>query len=240
MQARRGTVDGRIRTMPAEKRRDAGTIAIRPLTKARWPDLVRLFGERGACAGCWCMFPRLPRQEYLRGQGALNRRRLQALVRRGEVHGVLAYVDGEPAAWCSFGPRDSFPSLERSRILAPVDAQPVWSVVCFFIKRPYRRRGLSARLLEAAALYAARRGAPVLEGYPHDRDRARLPDAFAWNGLLASFRRAGFEEVARRSAGRPIVRRSLSPALRRRRAGAEQGAARGAVRARRQRSTSSS
>lgn len=199
-----------MRGMAGATERHAGAIAIRALTPALWPDLVRLFGERGACAGCWCMFPRLPRSEYVRGQGAVNRRRLQRLVRRREIHGVLAYVDGEPAAWCSFGPRDSFSSLGRSRVLAPVDATPVWSVVCFFIKRPFRRRGLSSRLLEAAALYAARRGAPALEGYPHDRDRAKLPDAFAWSGLLASFRRAGFKEVARRSAGRPIVRRVLA------------------------------
>ena len=197
---------------------------------------MRLFGERGACAGCWCMFPRLPRSEYVRGQGALNRRRLQTLVRRGGIHGLIAYVDREPAAWCSFGPRVSFSTLGRSRILAPVDDRPVWSVVCFFIRRPFRRRGLSSRLLEAAAVYAARRGAPALEGYPHDPDRGPLPDAFAWNGLLASFRRAGFEDVARRSVGRPIVRRSLARA----RTGTAGGAARNGVRPRRQRSTSSS
>lgn len=185
-------------------------VTIRPLTPALWPDLVRLFGARGACAGCWCMFPRLPRREYLRGQGALNRRRLRGLVMRRAVHAVIAYVEGVPAAWCSFGPRASFSSLGRSRLLAPVDDRPVWSVVCFFIGRPFRRKGLAARLLEAAAAYAARRGATILEGYPHDRDRAKLPDAFAWSGLLASFTRAGFREVARRSAGRPIVRRALT------------------------------
>lgn len=215
MQARSGTVGGTIRGMPRGKdgqekeKHGPGQMAVRPLTPALWPDLVRLFGERGACAGCWCMFPRLPRKEYLAGQGPTNRRRLQRMVRRREVHAVIAYVDGEPAAWCSFGPRDSFPSLGRSRLLAPVDDRPVWSVVCFFIKRPFRRQGLSSRLLEAASEYAARRGASILEGYPHDRDRAKLPDAFAWSGLLASFDRAGFKEVERRSAGRPIVRRTL-------------------------------
>ena len=140
----------------------------------------------------------------------MNRRRLRALVSRGEVHGVLAYVDGEPAAWCSLGPRESFISLAKSRVLAPVDDRPVWSIVCFYIGRPHRRRGLSSQLLEAAAAYAARRGATLLEGYPHDRGRAPLPDAFAWHGLLTSFQRAGFAEVARRSAGRPIVRRAVS------------------------------
>jgi hypothetical protein len=31
-------------------------------------------------------------------------------------------------------------------------------------------------------------------------------DAFAWNGLAAAFRKAGFREVARRSPTRPIMR----------------------------------
>jgi GNAT superfamily N-acetyltransferase len=181
------------------------------MTPARWPDLVRLFGKHGGCAGCWCMYPRLRHRDYVAGKGATNRRRLRSLVAKRTLHAVLAYVDGIPAAWCSFGPRESFVSLERSRILAPVDDRPVWSVVCFYIGRGYRRRGLSTRLLEAAAAYAARHDATLLEGYPHDRERAPLPDAFAWHGLLSSFRQAGFEEVARRSAGRPIVRLRLAP-----------------------------
>ena len=182
------------------------------MTKARWPDLVRLFGKHGGCAGCWCMYPRLRHRDYVAGKGAVNRRRLRALVTRRQVHGLLAYAGGEPAAWCSLGPRETFPSLAKSRVLAAVDDRPVCSVVCFYIDRRHRRRGLPAQLLEAAAAYAARRGASLLEGYPHDRGRAPLPDAFAWHGLLTSFQRAGFEEVARRSAARPIVRRRLAKA----------------------------
>jgi GNAT superfamily N-acetyltransferase len=185
------------------------TVVVRAMTPARWPHLVRLFGKHGGCAGCWCMYPRLRHRDYVAGKGAVNRRRLRALVARGEAHGLLAYVGGEPAAWCSLGPRETFPSLAKSRVLAAVDDRPVWSIVCFYIGKGHRRRGLSTQLLEAAAGYAARRGASLLEGYPHDRERAPLPDAFAWHGLLTSFRRAGFDEVARRSAGRPIVRRAL-------------------------------
>ncbi len=33
-----------------------------------------------------------------------------------------------------------------------------------------------------------------------------IPDAFAWTGTAAAFRRAGFVEVLRRSATRPIMR----------------------------------
>lgn len=33
---------------------------VEPATRERWSDLERLFGERGACGGCWCMHRRLP------------------------------------------------------------------------------------------------------------------------------------------------------------------------------------
>src|SRR5262249_4096524 len=101
--------------------RGKGTTVVRPMTPSLWPDFVRLFGKRGGCAGCWCMYPRLRHRDYVAGKGAVNRRRFKALVDRRQVHGLLAYVDGEPAAWCSFGPRASFPSLAKSRVLAPVD-----------------------------------------------------------------------------------------------------------------------
>jgi GNAT superfamily N-acetyltransferase len=81
----------------------------------------------------------------------------------------------------------------------------VWSVVCFFIARPHRRKGLALRLLEGAVSYARETGASIVEGYPVE-PAAPLPDAFAYTGLASIFRRAGFIEVARRSATRPIMR----------------------------------
>jgi GNAT superfamily N-acetyltransferase len=188
----------------------ASAFTFEPLTSARWRDLERLFGERGACGGCWCMAWRLPPKIWRAGKGAGNRRALRRLVGRGPAPGVLAYHEGEPAGWCSFGPRASFPTLARSRVLAPVDGRDVWSVSCFFVARPFRRRGLSAALLAAAATHAARLGARVLEGYPQELQMEKMPDVFAWTGIASAFRRAGFVEAARRSPLRPIMRRELT------------------------------
>ena len=49
-------------------------LTVHPLTPARWPDLVRLFGASGACAGCWCMWPRRSAAEFRRDKGTGNRR----------------------------------------------------------------------------------------------------------------------------------------------------------------------
>lgn len=186
-------------------------IAIRPLTPARWADLERLFGERGASAGCWCMWWRLPRKEWQKQQGAGNKRAFRRIVGQGRQPGLLAYVDGQPAGWCAVEPRESYPVLANSRVLKPVDEQPVWSVVCFFIARPYRKSGLSSELLRAAVAHARKHGAKIVEGYPVDPRGGAMPDAFAWTGLPGTFRKAGFREAARRSATRPIFRILTKP-----------------------------
>jgi hypothetical protein len=90
-----------------------------PLTSDRWNDFETLFGAKGACGGCWCMFPRLKRSEYERHKGEGNRRAMKKLV-DGRVAGLLGYVEAKPVAWCSIEPRGLIGSLARSRILAPV------------------------------------------------------------------------------------------------------------------------
>jgi GNAT superfamily N-acetyltransferase len=195
----RKTKVGPAKTRPAPK------LEFHPVTARRWPDMVELFGERGACAGCWCMWFRGTRAEFKKNQGAGNKRRMKRLIDSGVVPGILAYAGGRPVAWCSIGPRESYDALRRSRLLRPVDDLPVWSIVCFFVAKPYRRMGLSVRLLKAAVKYATSNGVKVVEGYPVD-PKDGYPDAWAYPGLVASFRRAGFSEVARRSKGRPIMR----------------------------------
>lgn len=181
-------------------------IVIEPATGERWPDLAALFGARGACGGCWCMFWRQTGAEFAAGKGGRNRRALQRLSRSDDPPGLLAYVDGEPAGWITVAPRADYRRLERSRILKPVDDRPdVWSVPCFFVARPHRRRGLTVALLEAAVEFAAARGARIVEGYPVEPDGVK-PDVFVYTGLASAFRRAGFQEVARRSPTRPVMR----------------------------------
>jgi GNAT superfamily N-acetyltransferase len=183
-------------------------LAFAPLSPERWPDLERLFGPRGACGGCWCMFWRVKRSEFDRGKGARNRAALLRIVESGAEPGILAYHDGQPVGWCAIEPRASYPTLSRSRILKPVDAQPVWSITCLFVARRFRNQGVSTALLRAAVAFAGGHGAALVEGYPHDLAGGRLPDPFVYTGLVPAFLEAGFKEVARRSPRRPIMRRA--------------------------------
>lgn len=183
-------------------------LEIEPATADRWADVVALFGRRGACGGCWCMYWRRSAAEYERGKGQGNRDALRRLVAGGATPGLLAYAGGAPVGWCAVAPREAYPRLERARVLKRIDDRPVWSVVCLFVAKDCRRRGVSVALLEAAAAFAASRGARMLEGYPVE-PRGAMPDAFAWTGTAAAFRAAGFREAARGSPTRPIMRRAL-------------------------------
>jgi GNAT superfamily N-acetyltransferase len=158
------------------------SLTFRPLTPRRWPDLESLFGERGACGGCWCMWWRLTRTQFAKHKGNQNKAAFKRIVDAGEMPGVLAYAGEQPVGWCAVAPRDSYPSLERSRTLARVDGQAVWSVTCLFVARPFRRRGISVRLLRAAASHAHSRGAATVEGYPVEPRTPAMPDVFAWTG----------------------------------------------------------
>lgn len=189
-------------------------LTFHPATAARWKDLETLFGERGACGGCWCMYWRLKRSEFEERKGAGNRGLLRRLVRSGKSPGILAYSGDQPIGWCAVAPRDEYPVLDRSRVLARLDSEPVWSVTCFFVARPFRRKGITVKLLRAAVTHARQQGARIVEGYPLDPKGKGAPDVFAWTGFISAFRKAGFREVDRRSPTRPIMRRGRASARR--------------------------
>lgn len=168
--------------------------------------MERLFGPRGASGGCWCMWWRLKRKDFEVNKGEDNRQAMKAIIDSGEIPGVLAYEDTHPVGWCSIGPREAFPVLDRSRTLKRVDDQPVWSVVCFFTAKQYRRRGLMVLLLRAALEYAREHGAHIVEGYPYDPRSGSSPDPFVYTGLSSAFHKAGFVTVAQRTKTRSIVR----------------------------------
>jgi GNAT superfamily N-acetyltransferase len=93
--------------------------------------------------------------------------------------------------------------------MKPVDDKPVWSVSCLFVLKPYRRRGVSTRILKAAVKFARSQGATILEGYPVEPTMVETPDPFVWTGIPSAFLKAGFKEVARRSKTRPIMRKRM-------------------------------
>ena len=180
-------------------------ISIYPLTPDRWPDFEKLFGLRGACGGCWCMFWKLRGKAFDEHKGDSARQMQRSQVEGGTIPGLLAYQQGEPIGWIAVEPRSAYPKLAHSRILKPVDDAEAWSAPCFFVARQARRQGVTLALLHGAIEYVRQRGGTVLEGYPVDQQE-ELPAAFGYTGFASVFQAAGFREVARRSEKRPIFR----------------------------------
>jgi GNAT superfamily N-acetyltransferase len=211
----------------------ANEIEVRPVTKDRWDDLRALFGDRGAYAGCWCMWFRVPNRAWKQNGSAGNRAAMRAIVDEDRVPGLLAYRDGNPVGWVSVAPRREYERIAgdeeaaaREESAEPSSA-PVWSVVCFYIDRHHRGSGVASALLSAAIDHARVRGARVLEAYPVEPE-GRTENASAFTGLRSMFERHGFVETGRferwraaptasgpdarapgRPPGRPVMRLEL-------------------------------
>jgi GNAT superfamily N-acetyltransferase len=183
-------------------------VEIHPLTPDRWDDFERVMGANGACAGCWCMFWRVPRSEFSAGSGAKNKARYRKIVAAGPPPGLIAYIDGEPAAWAQVCPRADLPTLARSRLLKPVDDKPVWSISCFYVRRGFRGQSLTAKLVKEAQAFAKANGGTVLEAYPW-KTAEKKGSVTIYTGVASTFENQGFKTVAARAAHRPIMRKTL-------------------------------
>ena len=155
-------------------------IRIQKVDHKNWKDFESFFESRGSPHFCWCMVWR-PKK------GTLNKSEKKSYmknsVQSGTPVGLLAYVNGTPAGWCSVAPRDTYRNLGGTEINGIV-----WSLVCFFIKREYRGRGMSKMLIEEAKKYAKQNGADYLEAYPV------LPpsQSYRFMGSVPMFEQMGF------------------------------------------------
>lgn len=188
-------------------------IIVKKLTPKLWQDLENLFGEKGACGGCWCMYWRIEKSEKWEDvKGLKAKKRFKRLVDDGDVKGLLAYCDGEPVGWCTFGKRTDFSRLDRAPSLKCDDAESVCSIPCFYVKSSYRKKGVSTALLEAASKALADQGESILEGYPVKPTQAgnkNIPAAFAWTGTIPLFEKAGFKLVGSMTSAKLRHRKQL-------------------------------
>lgn len=182
-------------------------LSFEPLTKDNWNKFVELFGENGAGANCWCMHFRLAKRDHDEGKhDDGNKNAMKTLVWNNQPTGLLAFFEDIPIAWCAFSPREDFIRLQKSRVHKPIDNRKVWSVPCTFVKKEFRKQGVSVALLKGSIPYAKEKGIEIIEAYPTIPTQEKLPDGFAWIGLYKSFEKAGFQIVDQTSKHRPMVR----------------------------------
>lgn len=190
-------------------------LEVRPVTADRWEELAAFFGPSGAFSHCWCTWWRQTGAEFSSGieaHGAGNRALMREIVQAGSEPGLLAYREGKPVGWVGVASRPQYGRILRSRRIGPAPEEAaderVWSVVCFWIPRSQRGKGVATELLEGAVEHARERGATFLEAYPVEAGE-RQPAANLFTGTLAMFQRAGFREVDRPRGAQRVMRRDF-------------------------------
>lgn len=183
----------------------------------RFEDFRLVAGvQKPGAGGCWCMSYRDARLN-----NAERPLYMADECSREPGPGVLAYVDGEVAGWCSIAPRSSYRRLMHSRTIplrddGAVAAADIWVAVCFVVRPKFRRQGLMNVLLEGAVAHARAHGAAAVEGYPIDTDGVGKVDIISgYVGTTRLFERAGFArvtETAAHSGGRVrwVMRKHLA------------------------------
>jgi len=184
---------------------------IRPLTPEHWPALEDLFGPQGPFYGCWCNHFRMPpklRQPLL-GEGA--RQLFEQRVIAGPPPGLMAFDGDVAVGWLQIGPRAHVPEWNNPRRAttplpdAPAADERNWAASCFFVRKAYRGRGVTAALVAGASGFARAHGARLIEAAPLDNAERRSAEGL-YVGPESVFRRAGYVEVARQKPGRPLMR----------------------------------
>jgi GNAT superfamily N-acetyltransferase len=179
-------------------------IETRDLTPDLWPDMERLFGANGACAGCWCMWWRLrPSERITVANGPRMKRRQRALVLAGASRGVLAFAGDMPVGWCAIALRSELPKLLRSKAVAGDDTPGVWCVPCFFVKAGFRGRGVARALLRHAMRTIRAEGGRIVEAYPV---RPPATNAAAFTGTVPFLESEGFVTLTANPRGRQLAR----------------------------------
>ncbi|MEU6352583.1 GNAT family N-acetyltransferase [Streptomyces sp. NPDC047072] len=103
---------------------------------------------------------------------------------KGGEHASLVYDGSRCVGWCRFGPTAEPPAVGR------------WRVICFFVDRAHRHRGVASAALDGALDEIARLGGGTVESYPEDTE-------------VALFERHGFERTRRIGGHHWVVTRTV-------------------------------
>jgi hypothetical protein len=172
------------------------SIKIKPVDDKTWSDFETLFESKGAPKYCWCMAWRMTKEELKHNNSKSRKKFIKKRVDNDTQIGLLAYIEGEPIAWCSIAPRETYQRLGGDENL-----EKVWSLACFFIKREHRGGGLVTDLIKHAKKYAKKNGAKYLEAYPVKKDSP----SYRFMGYVGTFEKAKFHFVKKEGSRRNVM-----------------------------------
>jgi GNAT superfamily N-acetyltransferase len=185
-------------------------IKLEPLTLNNWDMFEELMGEKGGCGGCWCMLFRLPYKEFKANKPGGNKMFMHEIVSQTRPTGLMAVYENKAIGWMALAPREDYTKIEKARSLKRIDDKPVWSITCFFVKKEFRKMGISQMMIKAVIAYAKKNNIETLEAYPAIPYDDKMPAPFLWIGVLSSFKKNGFKVVQQNGKSRAMVRKEVS------------------------------
>jgi GNAT superfamily N-acetyltransferase len=180
----------------------AERLTFKPVTAATRADFVAVFAGPGGPKYCWCMAWRATKAELRDASSAAREKQMLGRINDGVPVGLVGYAAGEPVAWVSIAPKETFQRLGGPE---PEESENVWSLTCMYIRRDRRHEGRAHAMIAAAIEHAQESGATVLEAYPVAPDSP----SYRHMGFVPAFERAGFEEIAMAGTRRHVMRLTL-------------------------------
>jgi GNAT superfamily N-acetyltransferase len=173
-------------------------IKVRQLTIDLWPALEDLFGSKGACNGCWCMYWRIG-SDYQKRSRDLNKKDFREIVKKGPPPGLIAFIDNLPVGWCQLTTKNFLPWLEENYSSNNYNISDIWCISCFYVRSRYRKMGVTSALIDHAIKFAKRSKAKLIEAYPRN-------SVSSYTGYPSTFRKAGFKVTGHGKYDRTVMR----------------------------------
>ena len=181
----------------------ADKLAFKPVTKSTAKDFEAVFAGPGGPKYCWCMAWRATPEEIREGKGPARREQILGRIADSVPVGLVGYDDGEPVAWVSIAPRNTFRNLGGP---AEEPGQRIWSLTCLYVRRRMRGERLGRQLIAASIAHAKKSKDDILEDYHED---PKSP-SYRHMGFIPAFKDFGFVEIAKAGTRRHIMRLTLS------------------------------
>ncbi|MFW9825875.1 MAG: GNAT family N-acetyltransferase [Candidatus Thorarchaeota archaeon] len=171
-------------------------LLIKPLSPEILDDWVYFFEEIGfadnpAWSGCFCRFYHFPGsiQEWETQSKDDNKKASIDLIRRGKMHGFLAYSDKKPVGWCNVNSRENYAKELYEDDSPDSINKKIAGIVCFLIAHTERRQGISRNLLKHTIAYYKKMEYDIIESYPRT---GNLSDAHSYRGPVSLYESEGF------------------------------------------------
>jgi GNAT superfamily N-acetyltransferase len=175
-------------------------ISVKPVDKSTWKDFEHLFESKGAPSYCWCMAWRAQGVESKKTDRPSRKKMMKKRISDNVPVGLLAYHHDMPIAWCSIAPRETYRKLDGDDTISDV-----WSIVCFYIKKEFRKQGLTESLIKEARKFAKKNGAKYLEAYPVDPSSP----SYRFMGFKNTFKNLGFNFIKKAGQRRNVMTKKI-------------------------------